>query len=282
MQSSPKPDPPKAFACFESVAGRLDAGALVICDHASNALPAEYGDLGLGGEAMRRHIAFDIGAALLTRRLAQALGAPAILSTFSRLLIDPNRGADDPTLVMRLSDGAAIPGNAGVDDAARARRLALYWQPYRRAIGDALDAMIARGPPPVVLSIHSFTPIWRGTARPWQIGLLWDRDPRVVEPLLAALRAEPDMGPGAVGDNEPYDGALEGDMIDAAATSRGLANVLIEVRQDLIADNAGAIAWADRLARLVKPILAAGPYAISRQYGSRAADKAVRRGELRG
>src|ERR1700710_1371361 len=114
------------FGAAESIAGALDAGVLVICDHASNGLPACYGDLGLTRQSLERHIAYDIGAAWLTRRLAELLGAPAVLSTFSRLLIDPNRGADDPTLVMRLSDGAVVPGNARADAAEIERRIAAY------------------------------------------------------------------------------------------------------------------------------------------------------------
>ena len=119
-----------AFSPVEAVAGPLDAGVLVICDHASNALPPDYGSLGLKREALARHIAYDIGAASLARALASRLNAPAVLSTFSRLLIDPNRGADDPTLVMRYSDGAIVPGNARIDAAEIARRRERFWAPY--------------------------------------------------------------------------------------------------------------------------------------------------------
>ncbi|MBV9287579.1 MAG: N-formylglutamate amidohydrolase [Hyphomicrobiales bacterium] len=261
-------EPP--FSPVETVAGRLDAGALVICDHASNALPSGYGSLGLPSEALARHIAYDIGAAALTRALAQRLEAPAVLSTFSRLLIDPNRGADDPTLVMRYSDGAIVPGNARIDKAEIERRKQRFWAPYRDKVAAACEAMAATGEPPALLSIHSFTPVWRGAKRRWKIGVLWDRDDRVPKPLLAALGAEPDLGEEAIGDNEPYDGALAGDTIDALATSRGLANALIEIRQDLIAEPLGALAWADRLARLLKPILADRTNRVPMDFGSRA------------
>src|SRR5580658_8171480 len=165
----------ETFVPVEPIAGALDAGVLVICDHASNGLPAAYGDLGLSRASLQRHIAYDIGAAWLTRRLARLLGAPAVLSTFSRLLIDPNRGADDPTLVMRLSDGAIVPGNANLDAAEVERRRDLYWRPYRETCAEIVDAMSDAGREPTILSIHSFTPYWRGRPRPWKIGVLWDK-----------------------------------------------------------------------------------------------------------
>ncbi|MBV8439525.1 MAG: N-formylglutamate amidohydrolase [Hyphomicrobiales bacterium] len=268
------------FSPFESVPGALDSGALIVCDHASNAIPPEHQDLGLPREALERHIAYDIGAAALARALAVDLGAPAALSTFSRLLIDPNRGADDPTLVMRYSDGAIVPGNARADSAEVARRLARFWAPYRERIAAMVDAMAATGEPPAVISVHSFTPLWRGIIRPWKVGLLWDLDDRIAAPLLKGLLAEADLADGDVGDNEPYDGALKGDTIDAIATSRGLANVLIEVRQDLIAEKDGALAWAARFACLLQPILADRRSRAPRRFGSRAIGSALRRGKL--
>ena len=257
------------FLPVEIVAGPLDAGVLLVCDHASNAMPPAYGGLGLAPGALERHIAYDIGAAALTRALAARLNAPAVLSTFSRLIIDPNRGADDPTLVMRFSDGAIVPGNARIDAAEIDRRRERFWAPYRRTVESMVEAMLKTGEPPALVSIHSFTPVWRGSVRPWQAGVLWDRDDRIPKPLLAALRAEPDLEAHDVGDNEPYDGALAGDTIDAVATARGLANALIEIRQDLIDTEAGAIAWAERLARLLAPILADKRARAQQNLGSR-------------
>ncbi len=259
----------EAFTPFERIAGARDSGVLVICDHASNAFPPGYGALGLPREALERHIAYDIGAAWLTRRLAERLNAPAVLSTFSRLLIDPNRGADDPTLVMRFSDGAVVPGNARIDAAEIERRRRLFWAPYRHAIDTEIEAMLAQGTPPAILSIHSFTPVWRGSPRPWKVGVLWDADPRLPAPLLDAFAREDDLAPHEIGDNEPYAGALLGDTIDSTATLRGLSNALIEIRQDLIATQEDAEAWADRLARLVAPILAPPETRAPRQMGSR-------------
>ncbi len=237
----------------EAIAGLLSSQALVLCDHASNAMPPEFGTLGLAPSQLERHIAYDIGAAWLSRRLAARLHCPALLTSFSRLLIDPNRGLDDPTLVMRLSDGAIVPGNARLDDSQVEERIARFYRPYDEAIASAVKIGIEQGCPPAIISVHSFTPFWKGALRPWHIGLLWDRDATLVEPLFKALRADPDL---IVGDNEPYAGWLEGDTIDRHATRHGLPNVLIELRQDLIATQATAEAWADRLAAMLEPILA--------------------------
>ena len=270
MDRTARMDAEPAFVPVETVAGSLDRGVLLVCDHASNAIPPGYGALGLRREALERHIAYDIGAADLTRALAERLEAPAVLSTFSRLVIDPNRGADDPTLVMRYSDGAIVPGNARIDAAGIADRRERFWAPYRRTIEATVEAMLATGEPPALVSIHSFTPVWRGAARRWKVGVLWDRDDRIPRPLLAALQAEADLHAHGIGDNEPYDGALAGDTIDAVATARGLANALIEIRQDLVDDPTGALAWAERLARLLKPILADRETREPRHFGSRA------------
>jgi len=264
-----------SFAPVERIDGSPTAGVAILCDHASNALPPEYGDLGLPSGAFERHIAYDIGAAWLARGLAARLGAPAILSTFSRLLIDPNRGADDPTLVMRISDGALVPGNARIEASEVARRRDLYWRAYRESCARLVDEMSATGFPPAIVSVHSFTPFWRGRLRPWKVGVLWDKDPRLAEPLLAALANENDLRPPQelIGDNEPYDGALAGDTIDDIATSRGLANALIEVRQDLIAAKADAEGWAERFAGLLRPILERPALHRPADFGSRARER---------
>lgn len=252
---------------FEKLEGDRSRGLLLLCDHASNALPARYGSLGLPASEFSRHIAYDIGVRELTLGLAQAFGAPALMTTYSRLLIDPNRGEDDPTLVMRLSDGSVVPGNASHDAAERAHRLVTYHRPYHAAITAEIDAAIADGHPPAILSIHSYTPVWRGVPRPWHAGILWDRDPRFALPLLDGLRADADL---VVGDNEPYDGALKNDCMYRHGTARGLAHALLEVRQDLIADAAGIAAWTRRLVPLVAKILAEVPDLNTiRHYGSR-------------
>ncbi len=253
------------FQPFTIVDGDPAAGLLVICDHAENRLPPEYGNLGLPPEEFQRHIAYDPGAAAVSRGLAERLGVPAVLSTFSRLLIDANRGEDDPTLIMRLSDGAVVPGNASVDATERAQRIARYHGPYHAAVDAAIDRALATGVPPAILSIHSYTPVWRGYRRPWHAGVLWDVDPRMAEPLIAALRVDPDL---IVGDNEPYTGALANDSMYRHATRRGLAHGLLEIRQDLIGDPAGVASWIDRLAPIVSKLNSRADVHAIRHYGS--------------
>ncbi len=233
---------------FEVVGGRADGGLVLLCDHAGNAFPPGYGTLGLPESQLKRHIAYDIGAAAVTRAVAAALGVPAVLTRFSRLLIDPNRGADDPTLIMRLSDGAVIPGNRHLDAAERTRRVDRYYRPYHDAVDAVLDRCVATGVPPAIISIHSFTESWKGVPRPWHVGILWDRDARLAQPMLDYFNAD---GALIVGDNEPYKGSLEGDCLWQHATARGLANALIEIRQDLIRDETGQQVWGDRVVALV-------------------------------
>jgi predicted N-formylglutamate amidohydrolase len=231
-----------------------DPAVLLVCDHASNFVPPEYNSLGLPAEAFARHIAYDIGAAPVTAELSRILNAPAVLAGFSRLLIDPNRGADDPTLVMKLSDGAIIPGNRYADAATIADRVAQYYKPYHQAIADRIAAARARGIAPAILSLHSFTPIFQSYARPWHIGILWDLDGRIALPLLESLRADSGL---CVGDNQPYSGELIGDCMYQHGTQNGLPHVLIELRQDLIVDKSGAEHWAELLAAHLRPILQA-------------------------
>ncbi|GLK70434.1 N-formylglutamate amidohydrolase [Ancylobacter dichloromethanicus] len=254
------------FPAFERIPGARTCGLILLCDHAANALPPGYGSLGLPKAELERHIGYDIGAAGVTRMLAHRLGCPAVLTRYSRLLIDPNRGEDDPTLVMRLSDGAVVPGNRHVDEAEIERRLARFHRPYHDAIDDEIEAALAQGVVPVLLSLHSFTPVWRGLAQPWHAAVLWDSDPRFTRELIDALEAPGDL---IVGDNEPYDGALRGDCLYRHATLRGLANTLLEIRQDLIAEVEGQRAWADRLAGLLPEILARPELHEMRAYGSR-------------
>ena len=250
----------------EIVPGSAAAGLVLVADHASNHVPPDLDDLGLPPSEFARHIAFDIGVAPLARALAARLGVPAVLSRFSRLVIDPNRGDDDPTLVMRLSDGAVVPGNARLDAAGKQARIDRFWRPYDDALTATIDAAFAAGRPPILFSLHSFTPIWRGVPRPWHSGVLWDADPRLPQFLLARLRADPAL---VVGDNEPYDGALEGDTMYRHGTRRGLVHAILEVRQDLIGDDAGVAAWADRLEPILVEAMARADFAEPRLHGSR-------------
>ena len=238
---------------FERIARQRESSRLLfICDHASNALPPSYHGLGLSPELFSTHIAADIGAAEVTRTLAAEFGAPAILARWSRLLIDLNRGADDPTLVMKLSDGSVIPGNAAVDDSEIRRRIELFHAPYHEAISTEIDGLMASSAGALIISIHSFTPVWKGRKRPWEVGILWDRDGRVARPMIRAL----ERAGFVVGDNEPYSGELENDCLYRHGTMRGLPHVLIEIRQDLVANARTAQAFARRLKGVVENVLA--------------------------
>jgi predicted N-formylglutamate amidohydrolase len=232
---------------------------LVTCDHATNRVPLEVsgGNLGIAAEDMERHIAYDLGAAGLATELADRLGATALLSNFSRLVIDPNRGEDDPTLLMKLYDGTIIPANRHANEAETARRLDLFYRPYHAAYA----RLAARRPDTVIVAIHSFTPGLKGRpSRPWHIGILHSHiDSRLSRALLARLRTEVDL---CVGDNEPYDGHLPGDAIDRHALRMGRHNTLIELRQDLISSAGEQSAWAERLAPILTSALVdvdAGP-----------------------
>lgn len=266
-----KPDTMSADAPFTLIPPGLGHASrlLFLCDHASNAIPAEYGGLGLARTLFETHIAYDIGAGEVTRALAEAYGAAALLGGTSRLLIDLNRGVDDPTLVMKLSDGSVVPGNRDADAAEVGRRLARFHAPYHAAIRKEISrieslprardsALVGemgvatsrgceaqRGP--ILTSVHSFTPAWKGVKRPWEMGVLYGRDARLARPLMRQLAA----AGFTVGDNEPYTGALEGDTLDTHGTKTGHANVLIEIRQDFLDLPEKARAFAARL----KPIL---------------------------
>jgi predicted N-formylglutamate amidohydrolase len=258
-----------AFKPFEIVGGRENGGLLLIADHAGRNLPAEYGDLGLPATEFERHIAFDIGVEHLTQALAEQLNAPAVLANFSRLLIDANRNEDDPTLIRQIYDQTIVPGNRKINAVEREHRLNTYFRPYQNAVREMIDLVwTASNMPPLIVSFHSFTPrLVNGSSRPWHIGLLSDADRRATEVLLSSLKDEPDL---VIGDNEPYDGALKGDTLYVQASARGLAHVLIEVRQDLISDITGAELWAARLAPHILALNANTTLHELRFFGSRA------------
>lgn len=225
---------------------------LITCDHASNAVPdwVAGGALGIGAADMARHIAYDVGAAGLARALGAALDSPVIETCFSRLVIDANRGEDDPTLLMRLYDGTIIPANRHAGPAELQERLDRLYHPYHAAYAD----LAARRADTVILAVHSFTPCLRGRApRPWHVGVLYSHlDPRLSLPLIARLRQEADL---CIGDNEPYAGHLPGDAIDRHGLQRGRLNTLIELRNDLIGTAAAQAAWAARLAPILTEVL---------------------------
>jgi predicted N-formylglutamate amidohydrolase len=218
-----------------------DPRILLICDHASAVVPDGI-DLGIAPDLLNKHIAIDIGAGPLTRALAQQLDAPVVLATVSRLVIDLHRQPDHPGLIPESSDGHLIPGNVGAD---RHERIAAFHAPYHRT----LAAEIARHRPKLIASTHSFTPCLEdgGTPRPWQVGILSNRDRRAADLAVAALEAR-----GIVtGDNEPYSGRLLNATLNRHAEAQGIPSIAIEVRNDLIADDAGVAHWRDILGQIL-------------------------------
>lgn len=221
------------------------ADVLILCDHASNAMPPGV-ELGIAPALLGKHIAIDIGAAAVSEALAAQLGAPAILATVSRLVIDLNREPDSAGLIPHISDGHAIPGNSGVD---RSERIAHFHAPYHRRIAD----MIRVRHPKLLVSVHSFTPRLEqhdGPVRPWEIGILYNRDARAARigiPLLEQAGI-------VTGDNEPYSGRLLNATMNRHAEGNGIPYLGIEIRNDLISDPAGVMHWAQLLAGIVKEV----------------------------
>lgn len=241
-------DPP----AFEILNERRSRPLLLACDHASNRVPAALQDLGLPESSLQRHIAIDIGAANVTRYLSRMLNATAVLCNYSRLVIDCNRALTDPTSILALSDGEWIPGNHELADADRQRRYTQIHQPYHQAIDEQLQRLQRPGVWPALISIHSFTPFFDQVHRPWEIGVLWDADPRIAVPLMKNLAARGVM----VGDNEPYSGKHPADYtIDHHAELDRLPHVSLEIRQDLIGSPEGVNKWAQCLGDALAEIL---------------------------
>jgi predicted N-formylglutamate amidohydrolase len=233
-----------------AVHNRDGRGALVVtCDHASHHIPDEYAGLGLPDAELRRHIAWDIGALAVSERLARLLDAPLLHTTASRLLLDVNRDPRAHDSIPLASEDTAIPGNQDLSTKERSQRHGRFYAPYHDAIEALMRRRIVANHPTAVIAIHSFTPVYRGAVRPWQVGVLSHRDRRMADPLLRALRADARL---ETGDNEPYaprDGVYH--TLDRHAEAHGLPCVMIEIRNDLIRDTPGQQAWAERLAPLL-------------------------------
>lgn len=245
------PDEPPPFEVLNPE-GR--APVLLICDHASRAVPRSLDQLGLDGALLTRHIGWDIGAAEVTRELARRFDAPAVLAGYSRLVIDCNRRLADPSSIPEVSDGVEVPGNRNLAPAQREARASALYRPYHGAIAARLSAFSARGVTPALLSIHSFTPVMAGFARPWHVGVLWDKDPRIAVPVMRNLAADPSR---IIGDNEPYSAREPvGYSVLTHAGIAGLPHVAFEIRQDLIGTTPGAATWATILFEALEPILA--------------------------
>ena len=221
---------------------------LLVCDHASRVFPRALGDLGLDPLARRCHLALDIGAGPLTTKLSESLGATAVLAEYSRLVVDCNRDLLDPGAFLEFGDGIVIPGNRNLrPEQKSARAESIYW-PYHRAIDAEIRRLTGERLSPAMIAIHSFTPVLDGISRPWEFGILWDADSRIADILMRKLA---DSG-FVVGDNEPYSGRAPQDFtVDNHAEAAGLPHAGIEVRQDLIADDAGVARIAGMLHEII-------------------------------
>lgn len=239
---------------FDVVNAEAKRPVLLVCDHASKRIPPELANLGLSSDQLDSHIAWDLGAADLCRQLAATLDCTAVLAGYSRLVVDCNRRLNDPTAFVEVADGVPVSGNRELDNEQRWHRVKNYFMPYHGAIQEQLNRLLVQGMTPALLSIHSFTPVLEGFHRPWQVGVMWDRDHRVAQPLMHNLRTDHDV---EVGDNEPYSGRHHWDYtVDHHAEASGLPHVVIEVRQDLLTGTNGITHWTQVLSAALQPILA--------------------------
>jgi len=247
---SPAEPPPFYVMHTES-----EAPVLLVCDHAACRFPEALGTLGLDPFARRCHLAIDIGAGSLTEYLADRLGVTAVLAQYSRLVVDCNRNLLDPSAFLEYGDGIIVPGNRNLRQEDKdARADAIYW-PYHRAVKAQAQRLMAAGGCPAFIAVHSFTPVLNGKTRPWEIGVLWDKDLRLRDIFLKDFRA----AGFHVGDNEPYSGKAPADFtVDNHAEGPGLPHIGIEIRQDLVHDAAGVA----RLGKLMHKIIASIPERI--------------------
>ena len=225
---------------------------VIVCEHASNWLPASLGTLGLPPADMQRHIAWDPGALPVASRLAEILDATLVESCVSRLAIDCNRPLDAPDLIAETSETTRVPGNEGLGPAEREARIALAYRPFHEALAHVVENRVAQGRATWIVTVHSFTPVYRGVSRPWHIGIIHDQDERLSAPLLAGLHGVPGI---TVGANQPYSPA---DRVyytlERHARPRGLPCTMIEIRNDEIVDAAAQDLWAQRLAKILSGI----------------------------
>jgi len=227
---------------------------LIVADHASPFFPAAMNQLGLADWVLERHVAWDIGSDKLAQYLADELDAQAVLAGFSRLIVDPNRKPEDPSAFIETSDGIAIPGNIDLAREQKNLRMQSFFNPYHDKISSRLERFSENGIVPVMIAVHTCSPVFDRIVRPWHVGIMWDKDPRIPLPLIRRLE---EMEGICVGDNEPYSGRHPNDFtIDHHAEPPGLPHVGIEVRQDLVKDEDGAREWAGILARALAGILA--------------------------
>ena len=238
-----------AFAPARVVNANGTSPFVILCDHASNFVPPQFGTLGLPESDLDRHIAWDPGAAPVAREIANILDAPLVESCVSRLVIDCNRPLDAPDLIWSVSETTTIPDNQNLTSEQRAERVAVAYTPYHDAIERLVTERLERGVETALVAVHSFTPVYKGVARPWHIGILHDGDTRLAAPLLEQLSGETDI---IVGENEPYSPADRVYFtLEHHGRSRDLACVMIEIRNDAIADRSSQDKWARLLASIL-------------------------------
>lgn len=221
------------------------SGVIILCEHASNHVPEAYAKLGLNDEDLVKHIAWDIGAEKVTRKICELMAVSGVLSPVSRLLIDKNREPDHPTLVPTVSDGIIIPANRDLPPKAIKARKQAYYDPFHAACDQLIDAHLAEGIVPIIVGMHSFTPVMGDEDRPWQIGFLWNKDPRLAQAMIGMIERETDL---TIGDNQPYSGKDLYYTMQRHGAERGLPQTTIEIRQDLLADDKMVLEWSTLLA----------------------------------
>ena len=242
-------DPPP----YEVLNPEGKTSVLLICDHASRAIPKALNHLGIDKDALKTHIAYDIGAADVTRLLSKRLDAQAVLAGYCRLVIDLNRYPGHPDSILDVSDGIVVPGNLGLSEEARTQRADAFFWPYHDAVTNLMARLRRRGPAPALFAVHSFTPSLDGEDRHWDVGVLWNRDPRLALPLIQRLEEHDHLN---VGDNKPYSGRDKAYSIDVHAQAAGLPNCAVEIRQDHLETPQGAARWAEIVGEALAEILA--------------------------
>ena len=255
MEPFLEPDEKPAFTLL-NVNGT--APLAIACDHASNEIPRKLHGLGIDPHLYERHIAYDIGTRQVGKMLMEMFDAPLLLSNYSRLVVDLNRHHDDPTMIAEISDGHAIPGNQNLSESDRDRRIRSVFDPYHSAYAEMVDGLKRRFARPLILSVHSFTERFQGFDRPWHFGVLWDKDKQLALSLIdnfkkLAVRYDP---PLLIGDNEPYDARVPmGYSQIVQANQKNVEMALIEIRQDLVTDEAGQTWAAQILYDTIHPLL---------------------------
>lgn len=239
-------------------------GVVLLCDHATNHVPAGYDSLGLDDRHFKDHIAYDIGAEAVTRKICEMMGAPAVLGPVSRLLIDCNRGPDNLTLVPPVSDGIDIPANRDLTQAAIEARMDAYYHPFHSACDSLVFDHVEAGMVPLVVGIHSFTPTMNGEDRVWHAGFLWDKDPRLAQALIGLLERETDL---VIGDNMPYSGKDLYYSMQRHGADHGLPQTTLEIRQDLVDTDEKATQWATLIADLLDECLSREDLSQRKFYG---------------